>query len=226
MEAAEVWVGPLGDPAPAPDLAGGADDSEWGDELRRDLDGGEGWVPWATERMIPAAQAAFRVAGLASGVLMRVPLDRAWEVWATEPDEVRPVVAAILPVVPRTPLARFVISRLPGAAAIVQGAGLALDRIRATRELRAQEGPDDRADRQPRPDRGDAPAGGRPRFFGVGSVPLAEQGGAGGGRGRRSVLDDDEWSVEVARPDGVSPDGTLADPALLRRLVGGHEAAG
>jgi hypothetical protein len=219
MEQAQVWVEPLGEPSPPPDALG-TDDTAWGEDLRHDLEGGEAdWVGWATERMIPAAQAAYRVAGVVAGVVLRVPIDRAWEVWATEPDEVRPVVAAILPVVPRTPVARFVIARLPGAAALVQGAGLAFDRVRATRELRTEESTDDRADR------GKRTTPERPRILGVGSIP-SEPGGDRGRPGGAPGVDPDEWSMDVARPSGDAPDGTIADAALVRHLLGGHAAPG
>lgn len=219
METAQIWVDELGAPTPPPDALGSGDES-WAEDLRRDAEGGEqDWVGWATDRMIPAAQAAYRVAGVASAIVLRVPIDRAWELWATEPEEVRPVVAAILPVVPRTPFARFIIARLPGAAALVQGAGLAIDRVRATRDLRLEETDDDRP----------APASRaleHPRVVGVGSIPFPEPPGDRGRPGRRPDLDEDERSVDVARPGGAAPDGTLTDPAFLRRFVGGHADSG
>jgi hypothetical protein len=223
METAQIWVDDLGEPVAPPDALGQGDEA-WATDLRRDLEGGaEDWVGWATERMIPAAQAAYRLAGVASAIVLRVPIDRAWEVWATEPDEVRPVVAAILPVVPRTELARFVIARLPAGAALVQGAGLALDRIRETRALRDEESTDDRASRGPRRAPEPVPAA---RPFGVGSIPFAEPAGDRGGPERDRGLDADQWTVDVARSGGDAPDGTIADPALIRHLVGGHRDVG
>jgi hypothetical protein len=231
METAQIWVDDLGEPVAPPDALGQGDEA-WATDLRRDLEGGaEDWVGWATERMIPAAQAGYRLAGVASAIVLRVPIDRAWEVWATEPDEVRPVVAAILPVVPRTELARFVIARLPAMAAVVQGAGLALDRIRETRALRDEESTDDRGSRSPRREResayaGVASAAELARRSGVGSIPFAEPTGDRGGPERDRGLAGDEWTVDVARSGGDAPDGTIADPALIRHLVGGHRDVG
>jgi hypothetical protein len=220
MEAARIWVDPLGEPSTPPDELAGGRDAAWEEDLREDLEPGEDWTAWATERMIPAAQAAYRVAGVASAIALRVPIDRAWELWATEPDEVRPVVAAILPMVPRTPLAGFVIGRLPAAAAIVQGAGLAIDRVRATRALRTEEPAD------ARPDRPAARAPERPTVLGVGSIPFAESGGDRGRPGRVPDESDDERSMDVARPGGNAPDGTISDPAQLRRLMGNYAPTG
>lgn len=216
--AASFLIEPLGEPEPIPESLGGAE-AGWADELREDLAGPEDWVGWATDRLVPAAQAIVRLASIPAALAFRVPLDRAWAVWDTQPEEVRPIVAALLPIVPRTPFARFALGKLPGLAAGVQGAGLAIDRVRATRELRVQEDTDGQHARpapDPRPRPGGAPAYVAPGY--VAPQPRGDDSGRGGAPG----VGPDQRSLDVDRPSGPVPDGTVIGPTLLAHLVGGH----